>query len=95
MGSFFAEKQAPAGACLGKGSFFAEQKNTAGACLGNGSFFAGKQKPCRSLLREVELIKGLNGVAVARHGLKLWENGATACKILMDTFLDQHLTIFD
>ena len=35
-------------------------------------------------------VSGLNGVAVARHGLKLWENGATACNILMDTFLDQN-----
>ncbi len=41
------------------------------------------------------MVSGLNGDAVARHGLKLWENGATVCKILMDTFLDQHLTIFD
>ena len=40
-------------------------------------------------------VLALNGVAVARHGLKLWQNGATACKILMDTFWDQTITIFD
>ena len=43
----------------------------------------------------VYTVSGLNGVAVARHGLKLWQNGATACKILMDTFWDHHIIIFN
>ena len=94
-GSFFAGKKAPAGACLGKGSFCCRKKSPCGSLLREGEFFCRKKSPCGSLPREGELIKGLNGVAVARHGLKLWENGATACKMLMDTFLDQNLMIFD
>ena len=32
------------------------------------------------LRHKVEVISGMNGVAMARHGLILWENGATASR---------------
>ena len=39
-------------------------------------------------------VLGLNGVAVARHGPKFQENGATACKILTDIFWDLNIFHF-
>ena len=32
------------------------------------------------LRHKVEVISGMNGVAMARHGLILWENGATGSR---------------
>ena len=46
-------------------------------------------------VRKVEIISGLKWVAVARHGLILWENDATGSRKVSRYLPDLWDTIFD
>ena len=43
---------------------------------------------------EIEVIFGVNGVAMDRHGLILWENGATGSRKVFRCLLDLWEAIF-
>ena len=45
-------------------------------------------------MSNAEVILGVNGVAVGRHGLILWENGATGSRKVFRCLLDLRDVIF-